>query len=128
MSVNRDVLSPLSSATAGASASPTPGTRQFVLLQGGRRQWAMPSPLTPTEFEQRFIQRTRAVRERAFATQAQMAIALGIPAERYKKYEQRTPLPHSLIPRFCLIARITIAELFDVDKPLVREARARRAS
>jgi hypothetical protein len=36
-------------------------------------------------------------------TAAQMATALGVPAERYRKYEYRSPLPHYLIERFALI-------------------------
>lgn len=32
-----------------------------------------------------------------------MATALGVPAERYRKYEYRTPLPHYLVERFALI-------------------------
>src|SRR4051812_7437065 len=36
-------------------------------------------------------------------TAAQMATALGIPPERYRKYEYRSPLPHYLIERFALI-------------------------
>jgi hypothetical protein len=32
-----------------------------------------------------------------------MATALGVPAERYRKYEYRSPLPHYLIERFALI-------------------------
>jgi transcriptional regulator with XRE-family HTH domain len=36
-------------------------------------------------------------------TAAQMATALGVPAERYRKYEYRTPLPHYLVERFALL-------------------------
>jgi DNA-binding XRE family transcriptional regulator len=36
-------------------------------------------------------------------TAAQMATALGIPPERYRKYEYRSPLPHYLMERFALI-------------------------
>jgi hypothetical protein len=32
-----------------------------------------------------------------------MATALGIPPERYRKYEYRSPLPHYLLERFALI-------------------------
>jgi hypothetical protein len=32
-----------------------------------------------------------------------MATALGVPAERYRKYEYRSPLPHYLLERFALI-------------------------
>lgn len=36
-------------------------------------------------------------------TAEQMAKVLGIPPERYRKYEYRTPLPHYLIEQFALI-------------------------
>ena len=40
--------------------------------------------------------------ERGWTAQ-QMATALGIPAERYRKYEYRSPLPYYLMERFALI-------------------------
>jgi len=36
-------------------------------------------------------------------TAAQMATALGVPPDRYRKYEYRSPLPHYLLERFALI-------------------------
>jgi transcriptional regulator with XRE-family HTH domain len=45
----------------------------------------------------------REAREARGWTQAQMALALGIPAERYRKYETRSPLPLYLVERFALI-------------------------
>lgn len=36
-------------------------------------------------------------------TAAQMATALGVPAERYRKWEYRSAIPHYLIERFALI-------------------------
>jgi transcriptional regulator with XRE-family HTH domain len=41
-------------------------------------------------------------------TAEQMAIALGIPAARYRKYEGRTPLPGYLIPRLAAITSRTV--------------------
>lgn len=32
-----------------------------------------------------------------------MATALGVPAERYRKWEYRSPMPHYLFERFALI-------------------------
>lgn len=32
-----------------------------------------------------------------------MATALGVPADRYRKYEYRSPLPHYLIEQFAVI-------------------------
>lgn len=40
--------------------------------------------------------------ERGWTAQ-QMATALGVPADRYRKYEYRSPLPHYLLERFALI-------------------------
>jgi len=37
-----------------------------------------------------------------------MAVVLDVPAERYRKYENRTPLPTYLIERFALITGVTI--------------------
>lgn len=54
------------------------------------------------EFESRFIERTARLRVERGWTQEQMAAAIGIPHERYKKYETRTPMPHWLIPRFAM--------------------------
>lgn len=46
------------------------------------------------------VQRLRLERE---WTQQQMAAAIGLPHERYKKYETRSPMPAYLIPRFAQI-------------------------
>lgn len=42
-------------------------------------------------------------------TQQQMAAAIGVPHERYKKYETRSPMPHYLLPRFALVVDRTVA-------------------
>jgi DNA-binding XRE family transcriptional regulator len=41
-------------------------------------------------------------------TQKQMAAALGIPLDRYKKYEDRSPMPTYLLERFALIVDRTV--------------------
>lgn len=64
--------------------------------------------MTPAEFEELFIARTKALRVLAGMTAQQMATALGVPFERYKKYESRTPLPHELIEQFALITRVSV--------------------
>ena len=56
--------------------------------------------MTPAEFVELYIARTKRLRE--------MTLALGVPYERYKKYETRTPLPHELVERFALITRVPI--------------------
>ena len=57
-------------------------------------------------FNSAYCERVKAAREAKGWTAATMAIALGIPAERYRKYETRSPLPPYLIERFCLVAGV----------------------
>lgn len=64
--------------------------------------------MTPAEFESMYIARVKALREATGMTAKQMSVALQIPFERYKKYETRTPLPHSLIEQFAVIARVPV--------------------
>jgi hypothetical protein len=60
-----------------------------------------------------------------------MATALGIPAERYRKYEYRTPLPHYLLERFALIVGRDIEYLLlgktSVARADLPESRRKRA-
>ena len=62
---------------------------------------AMALDKSELEFNISFVRRVKEAREAVGWTQAFMADSLGIPLERYKKYEQRSPLPHYLIVRFC---------------------------
>lgn len=55
------------------------------------------------EFNRAFCARVHRLRNERGWTAAEMATALGVPAERYRKYESRSPLPHYLIERFALI-------------------------
>ncbi len=55
------------------------------------------------EFTEAYIARVKKLREDRGWTSEQMATALGIPAERYRKYEYRTALPHYLVERFAQI-------------------------
>lgn len=59
------------------------------------------------EFNDQLCARIQRLRVERDWTQAQMATAIGVPFERYKKYESRSPIPHYLIPRF--------AQLVDYD-------------
>lgn len=54
-------------------------------------------------FHADFLARIKTLREERGLTQAEMATALGILLEAYKKYEQRSLLPHNLVERFALI-------------------------
>jgi transcriptional regulator with XRE-family HTH domain len=54
-------------------------------------------------FNEALIARVHRLRNDRGWTAQQMATALGVPAELYRKYEYRTPLPHYLIERIALI-------------------------
>ena len=54
-------------------------------------------------FENALCERVRTLRDGKGWTAEQMAVALGIPPERYRKYETRSPLPQYLIPRFAQV-------------------------
>ncbi len=54
-------------------------------------------------YKSAFIERTKELREARGWSQQRMAQMLGIPLENYKKYEQRTILPHYLIDRFAAL-------------------------
>lgn len=54
-------------------------------------------------FNNELCARTRALRDARGWTAEQMATALGIPPDRYRKYEYRSVLPLYLVERFCLI-------------------------
>jgi len=51
-------------------------------------------------FNAEFSARTKAARVSRGWSQSEMAGFLDIPLERYKKYENRSPMPVFLIPRF----------------------------
>lgn len=59
--------------------------------------------VAPTRFKSEFAERLKAARIAAgYATQQEFALALGVPIERYKKWESgRTPMPHQYIPAAC---------------------------
>lgn len=69
---------------------------------------AMRDLLSPAQFEEMFIARVKALREAKGWTSREMATALDVPHERYRKYESRTPLPHSLMERFALITGVSV--------------------
>ena len=68
----------------------------------------MPIENDEATFNSSFVQRVKDARAASGLTQAQAADSLGIPLERYKKYEQRTQLPHYLAERFCDLTGIDI--------------------
>ena len=68
----------------------------------------MSTPITPQEFDALYIARVKALRQLKGLTSGQMATLLGVPAERYRKYESRTPMPHALIEQFSLITGVSV--------------------
>lgn len=62
-------------------------------------------------FNTAICRRVRQERERKVWTQAQMAEALGVGVEAYRKYEVRSPLPAALLHRFSLISGRSIQYL-----------------
>lgn len=54
-------------------------------------------------FNEALCARTHKLRNDRGWTSQQMATALGVPPDRYRKYEYRSPLPHYLLERFALI-------------------------
>ncbi len=77
---------------------------------------------TERAFNEAFCARTRALREGLGWTAADMAKALGIPSDRYRKYESRSPMPPYLIERFALITRVNIMYMLtgrrDASRPM----------
>lgn len=63
------------------------------------------------EFNEALCARTHRLRNERGWTSEQMATALGIPAERYRKYEYRSPMPAYLMERFALIVGCDIPYL-----------------
>jgi len=54
-------------------------------------------------FNQAFCARVAELRRGRGWTAEQMATALGVPPDRYRKYETRSPLPAYLVEQFALI-------------------------
>jgi transcriptional regulator with XRE-family HTH domain len=61
-------------------------------------------------------------RERGW-TAEQMATALGVPSDRYRKYEKRSPLPAYLMESFCLIVDCDLDYLLTGRKRVMVAAR-----
>ncbi len=89
--------------------------------QRGGTIWPM-TAMTRAQFNKAFAERTRQARALTSLTQGEMATALGIELDAYKKYEQRSPMQPYLVQRFCLICGISVEIFFSLDKPLLRRA------
>jgi len=80
-----------------------------------------------SEYNKGLLARTRELRERKNWTAEEMALALGVPAERYRKYETRTPIPHELIERLALVADSTVHYIITGTEPFGRHGANLRA-
>lgn len=85
-------------------------------------------PDASKELDRAFVQRTKELREKRGYTQAQVALALGIELERYKKYEQRSPMPHAFVPRFLLCVGAGYEDIYGVAINARAHPQQRRAS
>ena len=61
------------------------------------------------DFNAAYLARVRELRIARGWTSEQMANALQVPPDRYRKNESRTPLPHYLVPRFAQLVGRDIA-------------------
>lgn len=81
--------------------------------------WDMSGNNEELIFNEELCARVKRWREEKHWTAAQMATALNVPAERYRKYESRSPLPAYLMERFCLICDADLENLI-IGKPRSR--------
>ena len=63
----------------------------------------MPTSNEEAMFNEALCARTHELRNERGWTAQQMATALGVPPDRYRKYEYRSPMPAYLMERFALI-------------------------
>ena len=70
-------------------------------------------------FNNAYCERVKRFREETNMTAAQMAELMGVPADRYRKYETRSPLPPYLIAKFCQIVGYDLEHLV-LGKPKER--------
>lgn len=59
--------------------------------------------LNEADFNEQLRERVARLRDEGGWSQAQMAVLLGVPFERYKKYETRSVLPPYLAPRLAML-------------------------
>lgn len=76
----------------------------MALTSGGYSGTIFPMK-TAADFNKEFAGRVRELRAASGLTQLQMADALGIGFEAYRKYEVNIMMPHRLLHQFALICR-----------------------
>lgn len=72
------------------------------------------------EFNEKLCARVQRLRKERGWTADQMATALGVPPDRYRKYEYRSPLPGYLIEPFALIVERDIEYVLTGNRAPVR--------
>ena len=65
-----------------------------------------------SDFQTQFCARTKLARQLSGHTLESMATALAILKTTYAKYEYRTPMPHHMVERYCLITQVDIDWLY----------------
>ena len=86
----------------------------------------MTSPQNEAMFNEALCSRVHELRNERGWTSAQMATALGLPADRYRKYEYRSPLPAYLWERFALIVGCEVGYLLTGKSEKPRKTRTNR--
>lgn len=86
----------------------------------------MAENLSQREFNAALCARVKRLREERGVTAEQMAKLLHVPAERYRKYEKRSVMPHYLIENFALIVGRDIEYVLTGNLNEIRAARARK--
>ena len=77
-------------------------------------------------FNEALCARVHELRNERGYTSAQMATALGLPAERYRKYEYRSPMPAYLWERFALIVGCDLSYLLTGKTTKARQTAPKR--
>lgn len=70
-------------------------------------------------FNNGYCERVKRFRDETGMSAADMAELLDIPAERYRKYENRSPMPAYLMAKFCRIVGCDLEHLV-IGKPRER--------
>lgn len=82
---------------------------------------------TVRKYREELCARVREARDSIGWTQLQMADALQIELDTYRKYEKRTPLPHHLIERFALFVGRDVAYIVTGHNATRQRAAAKSA-
>lgn len=62
-------------------------------------------------FNQNLCARVQDLRKARFNSAEEMARLLGVPPDRYRKYENRSPMPPYLLPLFAALVGVDLQEL-----------------